>query len=134
MEAQQRDYSKALDQRTSQTPECLYLHVSELERVRIRAWRCVSDGEQEKRTKDQSFRDLVLVMFSSVKLSSVIHTILLNEYSHRVRRRFGKLSCWKRIGYSNARRLNGALTQERIQCPGSKSLLRRLRLILLRCW
>src|SRR4029077_8630250 len=69
MEAQQRDYSKSPDQRTSQTPACLYLHVSESERVRIRAWRCVSDGEQEKRTKDQSFRDSVLVMFSSVTLS-----------------------------------------------------------------
>jgi hypothetical protein len=46
--------------------------------VRIRAWRCVSDGEQEKRTKDQFSRDLVLAMFSSVKLSSVTHTVLLN--------------------------------------------------------
>jgi hypothetical protein len=78
MEAQQRDYSKALDQRTSQTPECLFLHVSESERVRIRAWRCVSDGEQEKRTKDQSFRDLILVMLLSAQLPSVIHTVVLN--------------------------------------------------------
>src|SRR5205814_3271879 len=102
----QRDYSKALDQRISQTPECL----------RIRAWRCVSDGEQETRTKDQSSRDLVLAMFSSVKLSPVIHTVLLNQYSHRVRRPFRKLGWWKRIGYSNARRLNRAITQQRIQC------------------
>jgi hypothetical protein len=45
-----------------------------------------------------------------------------------------KLDCSKSIGYSNARRLTGPLTQERIQCPGSESLLRKLRLILLRCW
>ena len=51
-----------------------------------------------------------------------------------MRRRFGKLGRRNSIGYGDARRLNRALTQERIQCPGSKSLLRKLRLILLRCW
>ena len=42
----------------------------------MRAWRCVSDGEQEKRTKDQSFRDLVLVMFFIGKI--------VFSYSYRV--------------------------------------------------
>jgi hypothetical protein len=47
-------------------PECLYSNVSESERVRLRAWRWVSDGEREARILDEPFRDLVSVMVSLV--------------------------------------------------------------------